>query len=70
MNQYGIPDSTLKLIVNSPWNFTAPWSDMLDEQNKMTNEYNPLIQELLWDMSHENWWGTTLDSAVWVAAAL
>ncbi|KAK4501696.1 hypothetical protein PRZ48_007505 [Zasmidium cellare] len=39
-------DTLLDTVVTTPWNFTAPWSQMVANANKMTDEFVPLLKEI------------------------
>ena len=36
-------DTLIDAVITTPWNFTAPWADMLALQKKMTNQYIPQL---------------------------
>jgi len=38
--------SLIHAILSTPWSFTAPWSDMIALQDKMTYEIEPQLQEV------------------------
>ncbi|PCG97577.1 FAD-binding, type 2 [Penicillium occitanis (nom. inval.)] len=39
-------DTLIDTVITTPWNFTAPKSDMVAEQLKMTNDYIPRLKAL------------------------
>lgn len=36
----------LDTVITTPWNFTAPWSQMVANANKMTDEFIPILKEI------------------------
>ncbi|KAI9375101.1 hypothetical protein BJX61DRAFT_200869 [Aspergillus egyptiacus] len=38
-------DAAVTMQIGSAWNNTAPWSEMLAEQQRMTEVFNPLLEE-------------------------
>ncbi|KAF9630333.1 putative fad fmn-containing isoamyl alcohol oxidase protein [Lasiodiplodia theobromae] len=39
-------DALVDTVVTTPWNFTAPWEEMIEWQDKMTNKYIPQLTAL------------------------
>lgn len=39
-------DTLLDTVITTPWNFTAPWSQMVANANKMTNEFIPILKKI------------------------
>ncbi|OJD30446.1 fad binding domain protein [Diplodia corticola] len=39
-------DALVSAVVTTPWNFTAPWDEMIGWQDKMTNKYIPQLTAL------------------------
>lgn len=39
-------DTLLDTVITTPWNFTAPWSAMVANANKMTDKFIPILKEV------------------------
>ncbi|KAF2172800.1 hypothetical protein M409DRAFT_35390 [Zasmidium cellare ATCC 36951] len=39
-------DTLLDTVVTTPWNFTAPWSQMVANANKMTDKFIPILKDI------------------------
>jgi hypothetical protein len=37
-------ESLIHAVLNLPWSFTAPWSDMVAQVNKMTDQAMPILE--------------------------